>query len=64
MDYFVWSAQVKTEEQKKKPRKYSVKPTRDLHSTFEKRQEEKRLSEAKAAALKEELEAERLQKVR
>lgn len=64
MDYFVWSAQGKTEEQKKTTRKYSVKPTRDLHSTFEKHQEEKRHTEAKAAALKEQLEAERLQKVR
>ncbi|XP_048015258.1 dynein regulatory complex subunit 7 isoform X2 [Megalobrama amblycephala] len=54
--------QGKTEGQKKTTRKYSVKPTRDLHSTFEKRQEEKRNSEAKAAALKEQLEAERLQK--
>lgn len=64
MDYFVWSAQGKTEEKKKTMRKYSVKPPRDLHSTFEKHQEEKRHTEAKAAALKEQLEAERLQKVR
>lgn len=44
-------------------RKYSVKPPRDLHSNFEKLQEEKRHTEAKEAALKEQLEAERLQKV-
>lgn len=63
MDYFVWSAQGKTEEPKKTLKKYSVKPPRDLQSSFEKRQEEKRHTEAKEAALKEQLEAERLQKV-
>ncbi|XP_056106838.1 dynein regulatory complex subunit 7 isoform X2 [Rhinichthys klamathensis goyatoka] len=54
--------QGKTEEPKKTLRKYSVKPPRDLHSSFEKHQEEKRQTEAKEAALKEQLEAERLQK--
>ncbi|KAG1938214.1 dynein regulatory complex subunit [Pimephales promelas] len=54
--------QGKTEEPKKILRKYSVKPPRDLDSSFEKRQEEKRQTEAEEAALKEQLEAERLQK--
>lgn len=54
--------QGKTEEPKKTKNKYSVKPPRDLHSTFEEYQEKKWHIEAKAAALKEQLEAERLQK--
>ncbi|CAM4734336.1 unnamed protein product [Leuciscus chuanchicus] len=54
--------QGKTEEPEKTMRKYSVKPPRDLHSSFEKLQEEKRHTEAKEAALKEQLEDERLQK--
>lgn len=44
-------------------KKYSVKPPRDLHSNFERRQEEKQQAEAEAAALKKQLDAERLQKV-
>ncbi|XDV26584.1 hypothetical protein PO909_030240, partial [Leuciscus waleckii] len=55
--------QEKTEERKKTKSKYSVKRQPNLNSLFEKRQEEKRHTEAKEAALKEQLEqAERLQK--
>ncbi|XP_055049255.2 dynein regulatory complex subunit 7 [Misgurnus anguillicaudatus] len=49
------------ENQKKKMKKYSVKPPPDLTSKFEKHQEEKRIAEAKATALKKQKEAEKLQ---
>ncbi|KAI2648458.1 Dynein regulatory complex subunit 7 [Labeo rohita] len=55
--------QDKTEEPKKPTQKYSVKPVRDLHSNFEKRQEQKQHAEAEAAALKKQQDVERLQKV-
>ncbi|KAL0155715.1 hypothetical protein M9458_049978, partial [Cirrhinus mrigala] len=51
-----------TEEPKKPTKKYSVKPLRDLHSNFEKRQEQKQQAEAEAATLKKQQDAERLQK--
>ncbi|XP_050956335.1 dynein regulatory complex subunit 7 [Labeo rohita] len=54
--------QDKTEEPKKPTQKYSVKPVRDLHSNFEKRQEQKQHAEAEAAALKKQQDVERLQK--
>ncbi len=60
---FACPAQNKTEELKKPIKKYSVKPPRDLHSNFERRQEEKQQAEAEAAELKKQLDEERLQKV-
>ncbi|KAL1247382.1 hypothetical protein QQF64_022758 [Cirrhinus molitorella] len=54
--------QDETEEPKKPIKKYSVKPSRDLHSNFEKRQEQKQQAEAEATALKKQQDAERLQK--
>ncbi|XP_051976220.1 dynein regulatory complex subunit 7 isoform X1 [Xyrauchen texanus] len=53
--------QVNKEKQKQEVKKYSVKPPRDLQSGFEKHQEERRQEDAKAAALKIQQEAERLQ---
>uniref|UniRef100_A0A672NI22 Dynein regulatory complex subunit 7-like n=1 Tax=Sinocyclocheilus grahami TaxID=75366 RepID=A0A672NI22_SINGR len=56
--------QIQVKEPKKPIKKYSVKPPRDLQSNFERRQEEKQQAEAEAAALKKQLDAERLQKER
>ncbi|XP_037396692.1 dynein regulatory complex subunit 7 isoform X4 [Pygocentrus nattereri] len=49
------------EEQKQDVRKYSVKPPRDLQSSFEHRQEEKRQEDTRIALLSKQQEAQRLQ---
>ncbi|XP_056307979.1 dynein regulatory complex subunit 7 [Danio aesculapii] len=50
------------EEPKKTVKKYSVKPPHDLHSAFEKHQEEKQQAKVKADELKKQQEEERLRK--
>ncbi|KAL7885365.1 hypothetical protein AOLI_G00056600 [Acnodon oligacanthus] len=52
------------EEQKQDVRKYSVKPPRDLQSSFEHRQEEKRQEDTRIALLSKQQEAQRLQEER
>ncbi|XP_030643525.1 dynein regulatory complex subunit 7 [Chanos chanos] len=54
----------KTEEQKQEMRKYSVKPPRDLRSSFKQQQEARRQAETEAAVHKERQEAEREQEER
>ncbi|XP_056595312.1 dynein regulatory complex subunit 7 [Triplophysa dalaica] len=54
--------QVNEDQQTQTKKKYSVKPPRDLQSSFEKHQDKKRHANAKATALKKQKEAEKLQK--